>query len=248
MAKPKNIIIFLIIAAVVGLYLNRAYAYVYSKFELIAPPEEKNYMTEEKGQRMTYVAIGDSLTAGVGATSAAASLPGSLAQKIAAAAGVQVIVNNLGVPGATSFDILTGQIIDAGQMQPQMITLFIGTNDLHNFVPREKFQSNLETAVRSLQQTTQARIYLINLPYLGARDLVLPPYNWYFEWKLKEYNAIIAEVAQTAGVELIDLHSASTKPFNGDQTADSGVYSPDRFHPSDKGYALWADLIYDFIQ
>ena len=248
MAKHKNLIIIIIIVALIGVYLNRAYAYIYSKFELISPPAEKNYMTEEKGQRMTYVAIGDSLTAGVGATSAATSLPGALAQKIAAASGVQVIVNNLGVPGATSFDILTGQIIAAGQMQPQMITLFIGTNDMHNFVPREKFKSNLETAVRSLQQTAQAQIYLINLPYLGARDLVLPPYNWYFELELKEYNAVIAEVAQETGVKLIDLHTISAKPFSVDQKAVSGVYSPDRFHPSDRGYALWADLIYDIIQ
>ncbi|MFA5124929.1 MAG: SGNH/GDSL hydrolase family protein [Patescibacteria group bacterium] len=248
MTKYCRVIIILVCVALIGLYLNRAYAYIYSKFELIHPPEEKNYMTEEKGQRMTYVAIGDSLTAGVGATSAAASLPGALAQKISVALGVQVIVNNLGVPGATSFDILTGQVIDAGQMQPQMITLFIGTNDMHNFVPREKFKSNLEAVVRSLQQTTQAQIYLINLPYLGARDLVLPPYNWYFELELKEYNAVIAEVARESGVKLIDLHTISVKPFSADQGAVSGVYSQDRFHPSDKGYALWADLIYDVIQ
>jgi lysophospholipase L1-like esterase len=198
----------------------------------------------EKSQLLTYVAIGDSLTAGVGATSIQSSLPALLAEKISAENGLMVKVKNLGVPGATSFDILTGQVLDASELNPQIITLFIGTNDMHNFVSLEKFKSNLLTAIGALQRTTKAEIYLVNLPYLGASDLVLPPYNLYFEMKLKKYNSAIAQVASETGVILIDLYSASDKVLR----SDSKLYCADRFHPSDFGYALWADAIAGYFK
>lgn len=243
-SRRKIIIALIIIAAIAGIYFNRAYARIYSKFELVRPPIERNYMTDkilsDKSSFLTYVAIGDSLTAGVGASLVSSSLPALLAEKISAEKRVAVSVRNLGQPGATSFDILTGQILDAGGLKPQIITLFIGTNDLHQFVPVEKFKGNLLAAIGALKRIDQAEIYLINLPYLGAKDLVLPPYDLYFEWQLKRYNAAISEAAAETSVRLIDLYSASEQPLR----ADPGLYCLDRFHPSDRGYALWVDLIY----
>jgi lysophospholipase L1-like esterase len=204
-----------------------------------------NKSLSEKSQLLTYVAIGDSLTAGVGATSVSSSFPALLAEKISVQKGLPVAVKNLGIPGATSFDILTGQVLDVGQYKPQIITLFIGTNDMHNFVPLEKFKGNLLSAIGALRRAAPTSdIYLVNLPYLGAKDLILPPYDLYFEIKLKKYNAVISEVAEETDVKLIDLYSVSEKPFR----ADPSLYCIDRFHPSDSGYALWADLIYGYFK
>ena len=249
MKKLKIAVLILAVLAIIsGVYLNRAYAFIYSKFQLVQPPAVRDYMTErtltEKSQLLTYVALGDSLTSGVGASSVSSTLPALLAEKISAKKGLMVVVKNLGMPGATSFDLLTGQVLDAAQYNPEIIMLFIGTNDMHNFVPLQKFKSNLSVAISALQQSTQADIYLINLPYLGAKDLILSPYNLYFEAELKKYNTIVSEVAQATGVKLIDLYSVSEKPLK----ADPNLYCPDRFHPSDRGYALWADLIYGNIE
>ncbi|MFA5020451.1 MAG: SGNH/GDSL hydrolase family protein [Patescibacteria group bacterium] len=238
------ILVLAVLAIISGVYLNRAYAFIYSKFRLVQPPAVRDYLTEktlsEKSQLITYVALGDSLTSGVGASSVSSTLPALLAEKISAEKGLMVAVKNLGAPGATSFELLTGQVLDAARYNPEIITLFIGTNDLHNFVPLEKFKGNLLAAIGALQHSTQADIYLINLPYLGAKDLVLSPYDLYFEWELKKYNAAVSEAAQATGVRLIDLYSISEQPLK----ADSNLYCSDRFHPSDRGYALWADLIY----
>lgn len=248
MKQIKIIIIGLVvILAIIGIYLNRSYAYIYSKFEGVPLPTIKNYMTQiktEKSQLITYVAIGDSLTAGVGATSVSSSLPALLAEKISEASGILVAVKNLGVSGATSFDLLTGQVLDAGQYNPEIITVFIGTNDVHNFVPLEKFKNNLLTAITTLQQTTSAKIFLINIPYLGAKDLILPPYDLYFALKIEEYNQAINDVALSSGVELVDLYSGSVEAFKHDGT----LYCSDRFHPGDSGYKLWANLIYESIK
>lgn len=249
MKKVKIIILILAIAAaLIAVYLNRAYAHIYSKFELIKPPITQDYMTEktltEKSQLLTYVAIGDSLTAGVGANSVSSSLPALLAEKLSAKKRMEVNVKNLGVPGATSFDLLTGQVLDAAKYKPDIITLFIGTNDIHNFVPIEKFKSNLVTAINGLKQTTKAEIYLINIPYLGAKDLLLPPYDLYFDLKVKDYNKAVAEAASETGVTLVDLYSESAATFK----TDGAMYSIDRFHPSDAGYVLWSEIIYGYLK
>lgn len=242
------IIVIVIIVAIIGIYLNRAYAYIYSRFELIKAPLATNYMTEkpasEKAAPITYVAIGDSLTAGIGASSVSSSLPALLAEKLKTQRGVQVSVKNLGVPGATSLNLVTKSILDLSQYNPQIVTIFIGTNDIHNFVPLDVFKKNLLTIINSIKQTTKADIYLINIPYLGAADLVFPPYDIYFEAQLRQYNTVIDEVTQETNVNLIDLYTASEKPLRADQK----LYSIDRFHPSDNGYALWANLIYGYFK
>ena len=238
------IIIALVALMAAGVYLNRAYAYIFSKFELTAPPPVRDYRTvntmTEKSNLIRYAAIGDSLTAGVGASGASTTFPALLAEKIAAQKGMMAEVKNLGVPGATSFDILTGQVLDATQYQPDIITLFIGINDMHNFVPIEKFRINLAAAIEALQKTTKAKIYLINLPYLGAKDLILPPYDAYFTLKTQEYNEVIAAVAAEKNLKLIDIYDISSKAFSDDQS----MYCLDRFHPSDKGYEYWVNKIY----
>lgn len=249
MKKAKIIIIILVIlAAIIGIYLNRTYAYIYSRFELTKAPLETIYMTEkpllEKATPITYVAIGDSLTAGVGASSVSSSLPALLAEKLKTQNGTQVSVKNLGMPGATSLSLVTKSILDLSQYNPQIVTIFIGTNDVHNFVPLDVFKTNLLTVVNSIKQTTKAEIYLINIPYLGAADLVFPPYDVYFEAQLQQYNMVVDEVAQETNVTLIDIYSASKKPLH----ADPQLYSIDRFHPSDSGYALWANLIYGYFK
>lgn len=247
MKKRTLIIVVIIIAICAGIYLNRAYAYVYSKFDLTSAPAQRTYTTQTmtaKSNLLRYVAIGDSLTAGVGATGASSTFPALLAEKLAVERGVVVQVYNLGAPGATSFDILTGQVLDANQYQPDIVTIFIGINDMHNFVPLEKYRSNLETAIEAVKKTGAAKIYLINLPYLGAKDLILPPYDFYFDLKTRQYNEIIAETGAASGLAVIDLYDVAKADF----AADQDLYSQDRYHPSDRGYQLWANKIYVQLQ
>lgn len=243
--QAKISILILLISAV---YLNRAYAHIYSKFDLIQSPGDMDYMTQlefsGKSKTLTYAALGDSLTAGVGASSADFSLPALLAERISQSGGMPVAVKNLAVPGATSLDLYAKQIAEVSQLKPDMVTIFIGINDVHNFVPLDQFRANLMSSINALRQTTKAKIYLINLPYIGASDLILPPYDLFFKIKIKQYNKAIAEVAEATGAKLINIETGSAQQLG----LSSDNYSIDRFHPSDKGYQLWANLIYDGLK
>ncbi len=114
------------------------------------------------------------------------------------------IYNNLGVPGASSYDML-GTVSDGGfhniilrgmgtQLQlgiaahPKLITLWIGNNDvlgavLHGKViegatitPVKEFQNNLTTIIGALVNYTNAKIVVINLP---RADLI--PFTTYIK-------------------------------------------------------------------
>ncbi|PIS22751.1 hypothetical protein COT50_00250 [candidate division WWE3 bacterium CG08_land_8_20_14_0_20_41_10] len=90
---------------------------------------------------------------------------------------------------------------------------------------------------------TNAQIILINLPYLGASNVVPFPFNNALDMRTRQFNKIILEVGQGGGlggrVKIIDLYSPMCQPF----LVDSKYYASDHFHPSDEGYLLWGKII-----
>ncbi len=175
-----------------------------------------------------YLALGDSLTAGVGVSDYKYSFPYLIAKKLNNAGLI-----NLARSGDTSSDVLIYQIPKVLSQKPDLITLLIGTNDIHNLVTLEKFESNLTQIVKTLKQTN-ARIYLLSAPYLGSDNTILPPYNFILNQRTKQFNDVIKKVSSDFGVSYIDLYSLK-------KTAD--FYSADQFHPAAAGYSLWADYI-----
>jgi lysophospholipase L1-like esterase len=242
MKKTKMIIIVIIILAAAGIYLNRSYSHIYSKFNKLSKPQSFEQVMEIKNNTIKYVALGDSLTYGMGAQNQAESFPYLLAGKLSSSTTTVEAVN-LAMPGETSAGLLRDQIAEAVKQNPQMITLLIGINDIHNRVTKDAYQKNLSAIVKTLQEKTLAKIYLINLPDLGTKTLILPPYNLYFDVRTKEFNEIISNVAKEYGIAVIDIYQSKTI-FKHDKL----YYSADQFHPSAKGYELWTNLIYDQLQ
>ncbi len=57
----------------------------------------------------------------------------------------------------------------------------------------------------------------------------------------KKYNQVIAQIAQERKLTLVNLYDKTKVYFKDNQNL---VYSADLYHPTDAGYAFWADLIY----
>lgn len=239
-------IIFLILGIIilaVVIYLNRSYAQIYSYNQssyLITSDIQRTYLLEGgKGERsMKYVALGDSLTYGLGASSYQGTFPYALSQKLLNKyKSVEVI--NLAVSGAVVDDLLSDQLPPAIKEQPDFVTILIGTNDVHGFADEQKFRSSLEYIINQLKKNTKAEILLINIPYLGSDDLILFPHDKIVDSKITEFNQMIQEVANLTDVKYFDLYNSAKDYFE----KDSELYSSDQFHPSDKGYILWGNLI-----
>lgn len=221
-------------------YLNRSYAYFYNFFgsRPLPNPNFKNYQIGNKAasEVFKYVALGDSLTAGIGVISPEQTLPYLVAKSLPKQ---NIILNNLGAPQSTTLTVLNSQINPALSVNPDLVTIFIGMNDLHNLQNPENFKTNYQQIISKLRAKSQAKIVLITLPYLGSPKTLLPPYNFLMDWRTQQFNEVIKKLGEKSDLQIIDLYT----PTKNQMQKDISMYSFDGFHPSEKGYKLWSEII-----
>ncbi len=242
--KKRKLTLLWILLIFVFIYLNRTYAHIYNTIDTVSlqsPPMEMKYDLGNTSQKLlTYVAIGDSLTAGVGVDEFTQSYPYLLAKQIADT-DKHVVLHTFAVQGARS-DTARNFIDSAVAVQPDIITILIGVNDIHGNVFKKKFQKNYEQILTRLTTETRAKIYLVAIPYIGASDLIRFPYSYYFEYQTKRFNETVQELADTYSAQYIDLYTQTHT-----QAYSKEYYSADLFHPSPAGYTQWSDILYDSI-
>lgn len=220
-------------------YIFLTNAYIYHRIHrgnLSVPTTEHTYILEGPGPRKTYVALGDSLTAGVGVTSYTESFPHGVATLLSKKYGVELQV--LAYPGLRSKGVITEFLTTAVAAKPDIVTILIGTNDIHGRVSAQEFESNYRAILEGLGDT-KADIYAVSIPYIGSRTLVFPPMNFYFDWRTRHFNRIIQRLAAEYKVTYIDIAEPTKRELKPDT-----LYSADSFHPNTVGYARWSHLIY----
>ncbi len=240
----KFLIVGIFLFLFLALYLNRSYAHIFdyddSRNLLTLELKTEYSLTGGLGNKtLTYVALGDSLTYGLGAPGKESTFPYVIAKDLLRE-NKTVNVHNLAVSGAITDEVMETQLPQALELKPDVVSLMIGTNDVHDYIDKENFRNSLEEIIGHLQKETDAQILLINIPYLGTADLILPPHNLIMDERIKEFNEVIKEIAQGKNIELVDLYTKSYEPFKNNQKL---YYSIDNFHPSGEGYILWGDLI-----
>jgi lysophospholipase L1-like esterase len=244
MLKNKIIYLPIILLAIFVVYLYTANAFIYYRIgiaNLIMPSQnDLNYMTNTEVGTTTYVALGDSLTAGAGVSNPEETLPSLLATKMSQA-GLNIILKNFSTPGYKTQDIIDVYLKPTIEVKPDIVTLLIGVNDIHNNVGKNQFRKNYQLILDRLTKETKAKIYLINIPYIGSNTAIVPPLDYYFETETNSYNEIIKDLARVYNIKYIDLNSPTKDLFK----TDGPHYASDSFHPSAYGYKLWANIIYD---
>lgn len=241
--KKSYILIILLILVILGVYLNLSYGRIYNivtKENLKSPDKNKTYSVgnNANNKNLTYVALGDSLTAGVGVNNYEQSYPYLIAKKLSNTHNI--ILKDTAWPGFKTANVKNTLLPLAISDNPDIVTLFVGINDIRDNVSTEDFTNNYEQILENLSQKTYAKIYVINIPFVGSGNLILPPYNYYFNSKTIEFNEIIKNLAKKYNEKYIDLYTPTIKEFKS-----SVYYSKDLFHPSAEGYAFWANIIYD---
>lgn len=224
-------------------YIFLANAYIYHRIHagnLSYPDTEHTYTLRGPGPEKTYVALGDSLTAGIGVASYTESFPHRLAEQLASTQRVRLEV--MATPGLRSGGLLSEYVTTAIAAKPDIITVLIGTNDIHGRVSARDFEANYRVILEKLG-TTDAKIYTVSIPYIGSRTLIFPPMNFYFDWKTRQFNGIIERLASEYKVTYIDIAEPTRRELKSDT-----MYSNDSFHPNATGYARWANLIYANIR
>ena len=196
------------------------------------------------GAEVVYVALGDSTVEGVGASTARNNYVGRLDARLRDRYPRARTVN-LGVAGATSLDVLDAQLARAIAFQPHLVTLSIGPNDITTRVPPATYARNLDTILARLARETSAVIVVNLLPDLAITPRFRNRDSAPVVGRLSvEFNNIVARTAKRHGALVVDLYRASRREVPGHPE----LLSADGYHPSDLGYARWAELMWDAVR
>lgn len=242
--KRPIIAIPIIIFGILLIYLLLSFNAIYyrighSNISLLKVESMYNFNEQLENGPIKISTLGDSLTYGQGADNFSEAYPYLLAKKIAGEKQT-VTLTPLAFPGAMTSDLINNYLDQVVAFQPDIATVLIGVNDLHNHVSLLEFKENYQKIINSLKTNPQTKIYLISLPFIGDNVLMLPPYQKYFFEETKKYNEIIKTLAKENQVEYIDITTETAELFK----KSGNHYSADHFHPSALGYKIFEQLIY----
>lgn len=188
------------------------------------------------------VVLGDSTAAGIGADDAAEAYPTLLARRLAEATDRRVELSVLGVAGARVADVAQEQAPDAAALDPDLVFVGIGANDVTHLTSLGDVRDGIERTLRVLEDTGAAVVVA------GAPDMRAPawhqPLRYLAGVRGRQVAAAIEDVARAAGVDVVELADETGPFFAEDPEAH---FSDDEFHPGPLGYRRWADAIFPVL-
>lgn len=163
-----------------------------------------------------WVALGDSMTQGIGASAHDRGYVGQLSDRLAARGWAHRLVN-LSVTGARVEDVLDRQLpaleaITASQGAPALVTAVIGSNDIF----RRRHREHVVDRFTQMLDRLPPGAVVSNLPNPRQEARVI--------------GALLQRREREGGLVVADMHRDGPRSWRGKLAAD-------RFHPNDHGYA-----------
>jgi lysophospholipase L1-like esterase len=174
----------------------------------------------------TYVALGDSFTAGL--------VPGEprWADEVALALGPDVRYENLAWVGATSADVEGKQLDDALALGPDFVTIVCGANDVLESVrpDADAYAQRLARMFARLRgEAPEAEVVTATYPDISRFLDLRPRTRARVEKGMRRFNAACRRVARSHEIALLE-------GFDHPAATDRGTYAEDGFHPSEEGH------------
>lgn len=189
------------------------------------------------GLPLTYVVLGDSTAAGVGA-----AYESGIAVSTAKELGRQrrVTMTNLAVSGARIRDVRERQLSAAEALRPDVVLLAVGANDVTHLTRVRSMRDDLSEIVRRLRVANPAvQVVLTGSPDMGSPPRVPWLLRGLASGRTKQVNRMFR--AEAARLDLVFAPIADTTGplFRRDRT----LFHADRFHPNERGYATWVPVL-----
>lgn len=149
-------------------------------------------------------------------------------------------LSNLGVSGATAPTIAADQLQPAILLNPDVVTVWAGGNDVKNSVLageetealRARFELSFTSIIQRLRGETTAVVVVANLPDMSRLPVALllsADVRKRAKASSIALNEVIAAVCAANAVPVVDV-------YGDPETYAWGNYSWDGFHPNDAGY------------
>ena len=228
-----------------------------------------------KKKVVTYVAIGDSLTKGVGDSTNQGGFVPLLAQSLTNETGLEFKAINYGVSGNTSSQILSRirekKEIGKDLKQAQLLTITVGGNDLRKAILEDtsnldldRFEKASKTYEKNLKQIIElARkdnpdlpVYVVgiynplylNFPDLTELQTLVDQWNQRTEVTLSAYQGVYFVPVNDLLYKGIDGKSGVTESELGKETVtNDALYDEDSFHPNNTGYEIIKEAVLEKI-
>lgn len=149
----------------------------------------------------------------------------------------------LGVSGDRVSDVLKDQVPQVEGLDPDLIFIGIGANDVTHLTPLADVKADMRRALEALEDTGATIVVA------GAPDMRV--FAWHQPLRTltylrgKQVADAIEEVAREEGAAVVELAEETGRFFAEEPRAH---FSADEFHPSALGYQRWADAIYPVLK
>ena len=236
---------------------------------------KEDYQTR-KVQQFSYVALGDSLTQGVGDTTNQGGFVPLVAQSLTNEEGYEVAAQNFGVAGNTSNQILKrmkeqDEIADA-LSKADLMTLTVGGNDLRKVILDNSTSLKISTFKKPSVAYSKRLVEIIELARKDNPDLpiyVLGIYNpFYLNFpEMTDMQTIVDNWNQTTQDTIAKFDKVYFVPINdllyqgidgqegivqtsGDEKKiiNDALYQEDNFHPNNTGYEIMKRAVLEKIR
>lgn len=183
------------------------------------------------GPAQRVVWLGDSTAAGVGAVAPEGALPRLVAGLQARPTELRVLARS----GARIQDVLDHQLSRVASLEPDLILISVGANDVTHLTSPGSFTASYRLLVGQLPVT--ARVVVLGVPDMGAPPRLLQPLRAVAGWRGRQLEGALRHLADELGLEYVDIAGRTGRSFRSDPAR---LFSPDGYHPNDAGYGLWA--------
>lgn len=185
-----------------------------------------------------YLALGDSFTIGTG-TSPGRAFPALLAARWRAE-GRTVELVNPAANGYTTDDLIARELPLVAQVQPTLVTLLTGANDIVRGSDLEQYRTRVQRIFRALRDAGVDPAGVVALPQPDwSRSPAAKQYGdpTAIHATIAAFNAAMRAEAEAVGARYVDLF-----PLMHRQALD-GRLAADGLHPSAEAYGEWAERL-----
>jgi len=139
--------------------------------------------------------------------------------------------------------VLHKQMPRATGVHPTIITVGIGANDVMAGVDEASFARAYQDITASAKKTG-ATVVVMTIPNIAAAPAMAAFRHSDVAARVEKFNRQIEDAAMRDDLLLVDLYRADGK--NVETTLN--FFSSDGLHPSDEGYAFWAEIAWSKIE
>ncbi len=189
------------------------------------------------GTPLHYLILGDSTAVAVGG-SYENGLAIRSARHLAATHAVELI--NVAVSGARIHDVLVEQLPRADVRRADLILLDVGANDVIQLTRFRDFDRDYGRVIQTIKmQNPGAKIVVTGSADMGSPPRVPRILRPLANYRTRKLNEIVARYVERERLCFAPIARETGPEFRRDRT----LFSDDRFHPNDRGYAVWTRVI-----